>query len=59
MTGINKLQMENIQKHIDHSISVTVNLPNSATVETVAAVYMAAWKSGCKGVTVYRDGSRS
>jgi len=57
---VEKVNMQGaIQKHIDHSISVTVNLPNSATVETVAAVYMAAWKSGCKGVTVYRDGSRS
>jgi ribonucleoside-diphosphate reductase alpha chain len=52
-----RLQAE-IQKWIDHSISVTVNLPNSATEEIVSDVYMTAWKSGCKGITVYRDGSR-
>jgi ribonucleoside-diphosphate reductase alpha chain len=47
------------QKWIDHSISKTCNLPNSATRETVADVYMRAWKSGCKGFTVYRDGCRT
>lgn len=47
-----------IQKWVDHSISVTVNLPNEATQELVGKVYEEAWKSGCKGVTVYRDGSR-
>jgi len=46
------------QKWIDHSISKTCNLPNSATRETVNDVYMKAWKSGCKGFTVYRDGCR-
>ncbi|MNK04869.1 Ribonucleoside-diphosphate reductase NrdZ [compost metagenome] len=53
-----KMQGE-IQKWIDHSISVTINMPSDVTEELVGAVYMEAWKSGCKGVTVYRDGSRS
>lgn len=53
-----KMQGE-IQKWIDHSISVTINMPADVTEELVGAVYMEAWKSGCKGVTVYRDGSRS
>ncbi|OFY52306.1 MAG: ribonucleoside-diphosphate reductase, adenosylcobalamin-dependent [Bacteroidetes bacterium GWF2_49_14] len=52
-----KMQGE-IQKWVDHSISVTVNLPNEITEETVAEVYKTAWEYGCKGVTVYRDGSR-
>ena len=47
------------QKWIDHSISKTCNLPNSATRETVHEVYMKAWKTGCKGFTVYRDGCRT
>ena len=47
------------QKWVDHSISKTCNLPNAATRETVNAVYMRAWKTGCKGFTVYRDGCRS
>ena len=46
------------QKWVCHSISKTVNLPSDATVETVKQVYMRAWKAGCKGITVYRDGSR-
>ena len=46
------------QKYIDHSISVTGNLPNSATEELVNELYITAWKSGCKGCTIYRDGSR-
>ncbi|MBO5903115.1 MAG: adenosylcobalamin-dependent ribonucleoside-diphosphate reductase [Tidjanibacter sp.] len=55
-----KVKMQGaIQKWVDHSISVTVNLPNSVTEELVAQVYMTAWESGCKGVTVYRDGSRA
>jgi ribonucleoside-diphosphate reductase alpha chain len=57
---IEKVEMQGrIQKHVDHSISVTVNLPSDATEETVAKVYETGWKSGCKGITVYRDGSRS
>jgi ribonucleoside-diphosphate reductase alpha chain len=47
------------QKWIDHSISKTCNLPNSATRETVNDVYMRAWRDGCKGFTVYRDGCRT
>jgi ribonucleoside-diphosphate reductase alpha chain len=46
------------QKYISHSISKTCNLPNNATKELVDAVYRLAWKTGCKGITVYRDGSR-
>ena len=53
-----KLQGE-IQKFIDHSISVTINLPNNVTEELVSKVYETGWSSGCKGMTVYRDGSRS
>lgn len=48
-----------IQKWIDHSISVTINLPNTVTEELVSKVYETGWSSGCKGMTVYRDGSRS
>jgi len=47
-----------IQKHIDHSISSTINLPSSATESDIAAIYVYAWESGCKGITVYRDGCR-
>lgn len=53
-----RLQGE-VQKWIDHSISVTINLPNDVTEELVGKLYLEAWKVGCKGVTVYRDGSRS
>jgi len=57
---MSKVRMQGeIQKWVDHSISVTINLPNSATEELVGQLYVEAWKSGCKGVTVYRDGSRS
>ena len=48
-----------IQKWVDHSISVTVNLPNNVSEELVADVYRTAWECGCKGVTVYRDGCRA
>lgn len=55
-----KVQMQGkIQKWVDHSISVTINLPNDATEELVGELYEEAWRCGCKGVTVYRDGSRS
>ncbi len=47
-----------VQKWVDHSISVTVNLPNKVKEELVGDLYIEAWRSGCKGVTVYRDGSR-
>jgi ribonucleoside-diphosphate reductase alpha chain len=47
-----------VQKHIDSAISSTVNLPEQTTVEQVGDIYMMAWKAGCKGITVYREGSR-
>ncbi len=47
-----------IQKHIDGAISSTVNLPSDTSVEEVGNIYMEAWKQGCKGITVYREGSR-
>lgn len=47
-----------VQKHIDSAISSTVNLPESSTVDDVGRIYLQAWKSGCKGITVYREGSR-
>ena len=54
-----KVKMQGaIQKWVDHSISVTVNLPHEVTEELVADVYRTAWESGCKGITVYRDGCR-
>jgi len=57
---MSKVSMQGaVQKWVDHSISVTINLPNNATEELVGQLYMAAWEAGCKGVTVYRDGSRS
>ncbi|WP_034892416.1 adenosylcobalamin-dependent ribonucleoside-diphosphate reductase [Gillisia sp. Hel_I_29] len=57
---LSKVRMQGaVQKWVDHSISVTINLPNDATEELVGTLYMEAWKVGCKGVTVYRDGSRS
>lgn len=57
---LNKVKLQgNIQKWVDHSISVTINLPNDASEELVNELYITAWESGCKGITVYRDGSRS
>ena len=53
-----KMQGE-IQKWVDHSISVTINLPSDVTEDLINELYMEAWKAGCKGCTVYRDGSRS
>ncbi len=54
-----KVKMQGaIQKWVDHSISVTVNLPNNVSEALVADVYRTAWECGCKGVTVYRDGCR-
>ena len=56
---VQKVKMQGaIQKWVDHSISVTVNLPNEATVELVDELMVTAWRSGCKGITIYRDGSR-
>ena len=55
-----KVRMQGaIQKWVDHSISVTINLPNNVDEQLVNKLYVEAWKSGCKGCTVYRDGSRS
>ena len=55
-----KVRMQGaIQKWVDHSISVTINLPNNVDEQLVNRLYVEAWKSGCKGCTVYRDGSRS
>ncbi len=55
-----KVRMQGrIQKWVDHSISVTINLPNNVDEELVNRLYVEAWKSGCKGCTVYRDGSRA
>lgn len=57
---LQKVRMQGrIQKWVDHSISVTINLPNDASEELVNTLYVEAWKCGCKGCTVYRDGSRS
>ncbi|HBL76557.1 MAG: ribonucleoside-diphosphate reductase, adenosylcobalamin-dependent [Bacteroidetes bacterium GWF2_42_66] len=57
---MNKVRMQGrIQKWVDHSISVTINLPTDVNEDLVDQLYFEAWRSGCKGVTVYRDGSRS
>ena len=57
---INKVRMQGeVQKWVDHSISVTINLPNDISEEMVNKLYVEAWRSGCKGCTVYRDGSRT
>ena len=47
-----------IQRHIDSSISSTVNLPETATEDDVERIFLHAWRAGCKGITVYREGSR-
>lgn len=55
-----KVKMQGrIQKWVDHSISVTINLPNNVSEDLVNKLYVEAWRSGCKGCTVYRDGSRA
>jgi len=57
---LSKVRMQGaVQKWVDHSISVTINLPQNVSQKLVGDLYMEAWKVGCKGVTVYRDGSRS
>ena len=57
---LQKVKMQGrVQKWVDHSISVTINLPSDASEELVGQLYLEAWKSGCKGSTVYRDGSRA
>jgi ribonucleoside-diphosphate reductase alpha chain len=57
---MNKVRMQGaVQKWVDHSISVTINLPNDVSEDLVGQLYLEAWQAGCKGVTVYRDGSRS
>ena len=56
---IKKVELQgSVQKWVDHSISVTVNLPSDISEQTVADLYMKAWQCGCKGLTVYREGSR-
>ncbi|MCF8299150.1 MAG: adenosylcobalamin-dependent ribonucleoside-diphosphate reductase [Saprospiraceae bacterium] len=57
---VSKVKMQGaIQKWVDHSISVTVNVPADTTEQLVSDIYQTAWESGCKGITIYRDGSRS
>jgi ribonucleoside-diphosphate reductase alpha chain len=57
---VSKVKMQGeVQKWVDHSISVTVNVPNDVKEEMVSDIYLTGWESGCKGITVYRDGSRS
>lgn len=57
---VEKVKMQGaVQKWVDHSISVTINLPNDVSEELVGQLYVEAWKAGCKGCTVYRDGSRN
>ena len=56
---VSKVKMQGkMQKWVDHSISVTVNLPAEVTEDLVAEIYKTAWECGCKGITIYRDGSR-
>lgn len=57
---VEKVRLQgSVQKWIDHSISVTVNVPNECPEELVSEIYLTGWEEGCKGITVYRDGSRS
>ncbi|MHC1708721.1 MAG: adenosylcobalamin-dependent ribonucleoside-diphosphate reductase [Bacteroidales bacterium] len=57
---VSKVKMQGaVQKWVDHSISVTVNVPKDVNKELIGNIYQTAWESGCKGMTVYRDGSRS
>lgn len=57
---LSKVKMQGkIQKWVDHSISVTVNVPKDVTEDLISDIYLTAWESGCKGMTIYRDGSRS
>tara|TARA_R110002050_G_scaffold187116_6_gene321558 strand:+ start:5375 stop:7987 length:2613 start_codon:yes stop_codon:yes gene_type:complete len=57
---VNKVKMQGaVQKWVDHSISVTVNVPEEISEEMIGKIYITGWESGCKGITVYRDGSRS
>lgn len=57
---LEKVRMQGaVQKWVDHSISVTINLPSNVTEQLVGDLYVEAWKAGCKGCTVYRDGSRN
>ncbi len=57
---VSKVRMQGaIQKWVDHSISVTVNIPKETTKEIVSTIYQTAWESGCKGCTIYREGSRN
>jgi ribonucleoside-diphosphate reductase alpha chain len=57
---VSKVKMQGaIQKWVDHSISVTVNIPKETTKEVVSKIYETAWESGCKGCTIYREGSRN
>ncbi len=57
---VNKVKMQGeMQKWVDHSISVTVNVPAETTEELVSEIYQTAWECGCKGMTIYRDGSRT
>lgn len=56
---VNKVKMQGaLQKWVDHSISVTVNIPEQTPEEIVSQIYLSAWESGCKGMTIYREGSR-
>jgi ribonucleoside-diphosphate reductase alpha chain len=57
---LSKVELQgNLQKWVDHAISVTINLPSDTTEELVEQIFMKAWKVGCKGITIYRDGCRS